>query len=146
MSYRAAIVLIENRQIALIERHRQGQHYFTFPGGHVDPGEMPEQAAVRETAEELGLKVVIKRLLAEIWWHGKPQYYYLVETIGGAFGTGTGEEILRPHPEKGTYRPLWTPVRGLLDLPVLPRSMAQIVVEAQSAGWPDPAPVLHDDK
>ena len=146
MSYRAAIALIENGQIALIERHRQGQHYYTFPGGHVDPGETPEQAAVRETAEELGLQVVIKRLLAEIWWHGKPQYYYLAETVGGVFGTGTGEEMLHPHLEKGTYRPLWTLVRDLLDLPILPRSMAEIVVEAQSAGWPDPAPVLHDDK
>jgi mutator protein MutT len=146
MSYRAAIVLIENGQIVLIERHRQGQHYYTFPGGHVDPGETPEQAAVRETTEELGLQVVIKRLLAEIWWHGKPQYYYLAETVGGIFGTGTGEEMLHPHPEKGTYRPLWAPVRGLLDLSILPRSMAKIVVGAQSAGWPDPAPVLHDEK
>jgi hypothetical protein len=92
------------------------------------------------------LQVVVKRLLVEIWWHGKPQYYYLVEADGGTFGTGTGEELLHPLPDKGTYRPLWTPVRDLLDLPVLPRSMAQIVVEAQSAGWPDPAPVLHDDK
>jgi 8-oxo-dGTP pyrophosphatase MutT (NUDIX family) len=146
MSYRAAIVLIENGQVALIERHRQGLHYFTFPGGHMDPGEAPEQAAVRETEEELGLQVVVKRLLAEIWWHGKPQYYYLVEANGGNFGTGIGEELLHPLPDKGTYRPLWTPVRDLLDLPVLPRSMAQIVVEAQSAGWPDPVPVLRDDK
>ena len=146
MSYRAAIILIENEQIALIERHRQGQHYFTFPGGHVDPCETSEQAAIRETAEELGLQVALKRLLAEIWWHSKPQYYYLAETVGGVFGTGTGEEILHPHPEKGTYRPLWTPVLGLLDLPILPRSMAQVVVDARSAGWPDPAPVLHDDE
>jgi len=146
MSYRAAVVLIENGQIALIERHRQGLHYFTFPGGHVDPGETPEQAAVRETAEELGLQVVVKRLLAEIWWHGKPQYYYLVKADGGNFGTGIGEELAQPLPDKGTYQPVWTPLRDLLDLPVLPRSMAQIVVEAQSAGWPDTVPVLHDDK
>jgi 8-oxo-dGTP diphosphatase len=146
MSYRAAIILIENGQIALIERHRQGMHYFTFPGGHVDPGEIPEQAAIRETEEELGLQVVIKRLLAEIWWHGKPQYYYLVEAVGGSFGTGTGEEMNRSLPEKGTYQPIWVPIRGLLDLPVQPRSLAQIVVEAQSAGWPDPAPVLHNEE
>ncbi len=57
MSYRAAIFLLEGDRVALIERHRQGQHYFTFPGGHVDEGETPEQAAVREAREELGLEV-----------------------------------------------------------------------------------------
>ncbi len=79
MSYRAAIILIEKGQIALVERYRQGLHYFTFPGGHVEPDETPEQAAIRETEEELGLEVVIERLVAEIWWHEKPQYYYLVK-------------------------------------------------------------------
>ena len=146
MSYRAAVILIENKRVALIERHRQGSHYFTFPGGHVDPGETPEQAAIRETKEELGLEVAIQRLLAEVWWHDKPQYYYLVETVGGIFGTGTGEEMISPLPEKGTYQPLWTPIHGLLDLPVLPRLVAEIVVKAQSAGWPDPPPVLHDQE
>jgi len=144
MSYRAAIVLIENGQIALVERHRQGLHYFTFPGGHVDSGETPEVAAIRETEEELGLQVVIKRLLAEIWYHGSPQFYYLVESIGGTFGTGTGEELIHPRPEKGTYTPMWMPLETLLEQPVLPRLLAQIVIEAQSAGWPDPPPVLHD--
>lgn len=145
MSYRAAVILIENGQVALIERHRQGRHYFTFPGGHVDPGETPEQAAVRETEEELGLKVELKRLLAEIWWHGKPQYYYLAEIVAGIFGTGRGKEILQPRPEKGTYEPVWVALGDLLEKPVQPRSMAEIVVRAQAGGWPEPPPVLHED-
>jgi len=146
MSYRAAIILLQDGQIALIERHRAGQHYFTFPGGHVEPGETPEQAALRETKEELGLDVTIQRLVAEIWWHDRPQFYYLVQAIGGDFGTGTGEEMHNPIPEKGLYLPTWIPVRVLLDLPVLPRSMARVVLQAQSTGWPDSAPVIHDEE
>ena len=145
MSYRAAIILLKDDQIALIERHRAGQHYFTFPGGHVEPGETPEQAAIRETKEELGIDVTIQRLAAVIWWHERPQYYYQVEATGGVFGTGTGEEMHSPLPERGTYQPTWVAVRDLLELPVLPRSLANIVVQAQSTGWPDPAPVLHDE-
>jgi 8-oxo-dGTP diphosphatase len=144
MSYRAAIVLIENGQIALVERHRDGLHYFTFPGGHVEPGETPEQAALRETEEELGLQVIIQRLLAVIWWREKPQYYYLVESSGGTFGTGTGDEMHHPSPERGTYKPVWISLKNLPNLPVLPHSLAQIIIEAQTGGWPDPAPVLHD--
>ncbi|HEY5158219.1 MAG TPA: NUDIX domain-containing protein, partial [Anaerolineales bacterium] len=68
MSYRAAILLLQDDKIALIERQRAGLHYFTFPGGHVEEGETPEQAAVREAAEELGLQVVIKKMLVRMGW------------------------------------------------------------------------------
>jgi ADP-ribose pyrophosphatase YjhB (NUDIX family) len=37
--------------------------YWTFPGGYVDFREMPEPAALRETVEEVGMKVTIERLL-----------------------------------------------------------------------------------
>ena len=37
--------------------------YWTFPGGYVDLGEMPEPAALRETVEEVGMNVAIERLL-----------------------------------------------------------------------------------
>ncbi|MCC6569407.1 MAG: NUDIX domain-containing protein, partial [Anaerolineales bacterium] len=60
MRTRAGVVLIENNKIALIERHRAGLEYFVFPGGGVDEGESPEQAAVREAMEELGVEVVVK--------------------------------------------------------------------------------------
>jgi 8-oxo-dGTP diphosphatase len=144
MSYRAAVVLVENGQLAMIERYRQDLHYFTFPGGHVEPGEEPELAAVREAEEELGLTVVVKRLLAVIWWHGKPQYHYLVESAGGTFGTGTGEEMTSPSPEKGTYNPVWMPLDDLLNQPVWPRLMAEMVVKAQSEGWSETPPVIHE--
>src|SRR4026207_1144316 len=66
MRTRAGIVLIEDDKVALIERHRAGLEYFVFPGGGVDPGETPEQAAVREAREELGIEVAIQRKLVEI--------------------------------------------------------------------------------
>jgi 8-oxo-dGTP diphosphatase len=145
MSYRAAIILLQADKIALIERHRAGMHYFTFPGGHVEIGEKPEQAAVREAREELGLDVSIQRLLAEIWWHDKPQYYYLVEAVSGDFGTGTGDEMQHNLPERGSYWPVWVPVEDLRDIPVLPKVMAELILNARSAGWPDPVPVLYNE-
>ncbi len=33
---RAGIILIEDGKLALMERHKQGRHYFAFPGGGVD--------------------------------------------------------------------------------------------------------------
>ena len=132
MSYRAGIVLVQDGKIALIERYCGGRHYFTFPGGHIDEDETPEQAAVRETEEELGLQVTLKQLLAQIGWQGKWQYYYLVDISGGIFGSGCGEEILAPRPACGTYHPMWMPVAELLDQPVLPRELAELVFRAVS--------------
>ncbi len=142
MSYRAAILLLQDDKIALIERHRQGFHYFTFPGGHVEEGETPEQAAVRETLDELGLEVVLRKLVARMGWQGKWQYYYLAEVTGGVFGTGRGEEMLDTLPGRGTYRPMWMPLAELLDQPVKPREMAEIVVRFSIQGWPEEPVVI----
>ncbi len=145
MSYRAGIILLQDDKIALIERHRLGLHYFTFPGGHVDEGETPEQAAIRETEEELGLQVTLKQLLARYGWHGKWQYYYLVEVIGGEFGTGQGEEMHDPTPEHGTYHPVWMPVADLLSRPVLPSQLAELVVHGVQSGWPAQPVVFQEE-
>ena len=140
MRIRAVAVLIENDQIALMERHRSGRHYFSFPGGGVDAGETPEQAVVREMMEETGLHVVVRRKLATVWFKGNRQEFFLVETLGGEFGTGTGEEY-QEHPtfnshSVGTYHPLWMPVSELLNNPVLPVEMAERVVRSRLEGWP----------
>ena len=92
MRVRAGIVLIRDGKVALIERHRAGMDYYVFPGGGMDDGETPEQAAVREAMEELGIEVAIQQKIAEIQLGQKSrQVYFLVEQTGGEFGTGVGE-------------------------------------------------------
>ena len=141
MSYRAAIILIKDDKVALIERHRQGLTYFTFPGGHVDEGETPEQAAVRETMEELGLEVTLKKLVARLSWQGKWQYYYLAEITGGVFGTGAGQEMINPRPERGSYLPLWMSIVDLANQPIKPRQVVDLLLLSMKEGWPE-SPVI----
>jgi 8-oxo-dGTP diphosphatase len=91
MRIRAGIVLIQNGNVVLIERHRAGVDYFVFPGGGMDEGETPEQAALREAMEELGIEVAIRQKVAIIHLGQKSrQVYFLVEQTGGQFGTGCG--------------------------------------------------------
>jgi ADP-ribose pyrophosphatase YjhB (NUDIX family) len=52
----------EEQGIVLIER-KNPPHGWALPGGFVDYGESLEQAAVREAAEETGLKVELVELL-----------------------------------------------------------------------------------
>jgi diadenosine hexaphosphate hydrolase (ATP-forming) len=48
-------VILENGCLLLIMmRNLKGEKVWTFPKGHIEPGETPEAAAVREVAEETG--------------------------------------------------------------------------------------------
>ncbi|MDH6138322.1 8-oxo-dGTP diphosphatase [Kitasatospora sp. GP30] len=61
----AAIVIREGRVLMVRRRVSEGQLLWQFPAGKIEPGESPEEAAVRETAEEMGLNVAGIRVLGE---------------------------------------------------------------------------------
>lgn len=146
MRTRAGIILIENDKVALIERHRAGLDYYVFPGGGVDEGETPEQAAVREAMEEMGVEVRIKQKVVVLHFDLSTQVYFLVERVGGEFGSGTGEEFTDSDPsdpEDGIYIPIWMPIGELpLHEKVFPESVAKLLLKAQTAGWSDEAVVI----
>ena len=151
MRVRAGVVLIENGRVALIERHRAGKHYFVFPGGGVDEGETPEQAAIREMEEETGLSVSVQRKLAEIHFGLSEQIYYLVDRLDGKFGTGTGVEFTDSDPDdptEGIYLPVWMPLEELpLHHNVYPEDVAALVTNSPKAGWPEePIVVVEHEK
>jgi len=140
MRIRAGIVLIEDNKVALIERHRAGLNYFVFPGGGVNEGESPEQAAIREAMEELGIQVAIKQKVAEIQLGRKSrQVYFLVEQMGGEFGTGAGEEYTDADPndpDEGIYIPIWMPIDELsLHKNIHPADVARLVIRSRQEGW-----------
>lgn len=57
---RAACVITRSsgstEEVLILQESQPGR--WDIPGGSIDPGELPAQAAIRETLEETGLKVV----------------------------------------------------------------------------------------
>lgn len=86
---RACGALIHSDSILMVRHVEPTRSYWTLPGGGVEAGETPAEAAVREMWEETGLRVKAVRLLWEsAYGHGtrtSPEYCYLVAT--GAEGT-----------------------------------------------------------
>ena len=72
---------------------RDSYRNWGFPKGHLEPGEMPEVAALREVSEETGLADVgLRGAIETIDWHfrfrgrliHKVCYFYLMETSSAA--------------------------------------------------------------
>ena len=79
------IPVIDNKVVLLKRGIEPSYGKWVFPGGFMDRGERVEEAAVRETWEEVNLKVEIKRLLNVYSYRGQPTVIivYLVEVVGG---------------------------------------------------------------
>ena len=123
---RAAVILVENNQVALIKRIRNNSVYYVFPGGEIDEGEDPETAAKREAFEELGVKVNVSECLSKVEFNGT-QYFFLAEIVDGTFGTGQGEEYTGVNSDRGTYLPIWINIETLSNLEVKPKEVAMKV-------------------
>lgn len=135
--WRSAVILVQDGRVALIERRRSGRLYYVFPGGGIEPGESPAQAAIREVQEELGLEVRLGPLLARVFYRGNRQYYFRATEVRGHFGTGSGPEMdATDDSATGSYKPVWVQITDLPLLTIYPQAVADVVFRSLDNGWP----------
>ncbi|WP_307155799.1 NUDIX hydrolase [Demequina sp. NBRC 110052] len=109
-------------------RNRAGRLEWCLPKGHIEHGETPEIAAVREIAEETGIDAEIIQPIGVIdyWFTGedrrvhKTVHHYLLEARGGVITTEND-------PDHEAEVADWIPVTQLVQRLAFPneRKMAQ---------------------
>ncbi|MDQ3065279.1 MAG: NUDIX domain-containing protein [bacterium] len=113
-------IVIHDGSMLLMERRRDGMHYFSIPGGGVDGDEKPEDVVVRELYEEASVKVNPKQLLYDVTdlVDGHRHFIYLCEYISGT-------PVLHPESEEANsgpnqlFQPGWVPIASLESLSFL---------------------------
>lgn len=110
------VVIDAQRRVLVIERdvQRDGRlvHEVRLPKGHIDPGETPEQAALREVGEESGywdLEIVADLGTARSEFdfcgkhHVRDERYYLMRLTSSE---NRGQKM-HPGSEEALFRPKW---------------------------------------
>jgi 8-oxo-dGTP pyrophosphatase MutT (NUDIX family) len=132
-SRRGAVLLLfgQQRDLLLTERaHDMRSHpgQVSFPGGSIDPGETPREAALREAVEETGLRsdgVEVFGQLPELWL---PPSDFAVTPILGWWAEESPVGVVDPAEVHAVYR---VAVEELLD-------PAHRVSVRHPSGWTGP--------
>lgn len=118
-----AIIVDGGKVLMIRRRQREGKLSWAFPGGGIEAGETAEQAAVRETLEEVGLEVKAVQVIgARIHPDtGADMTYVACELVGGEARVADADELAEvawlTHGQIPEHVPwgLYPPVQVYLD-------------------------------
>lgn len=93
----STVVIVDGR-VLLVERGKGAPRgLWSFPGGHVEPGEKVRDAAIREVAEETGLDIEITGLVdvRDVLYSrpdGSLRLHYVLNVFSGRLRNGSAAE------------------------------------------------------
>lgn len=126
MIQRAAVIVIKNNKILLIYRRKNDAEYFAVPGGHIENGESPEIAAIRELREETNLNTEIDYLFLENEsnkWHN---YFYMAKNAEGE--SRLSAEELERNSKENFYELKWVDLSKISEINLLPIKLKEKII------------------
>jgi 8-oxo-dGTP diphosphatase len=90
-----AVIVADGKLLLIRRRQREGDLLWALPGGAIEAGETPEEAAVRETVEETGLVVHAAKVLGERVHPktGRAMTYVACEVLQGEAKVADADEL-----------------------------------------------------
>jgi 8-oxo-dGTP pyrophosphatase MutT (NUDIX family) len=92
----AAVVVRDGDGRVLLVRHSYGKERWSLPGGEVDPGESPAEAAVREAREEAGVEVELDHLIGVYYLRSRKnglRFMFAAHIVSGEPSAADADEI-----------------------------------------------------
>lgn len=106
-------IVVRDGKLLLIERWRDNLHYYSIPGGGIEPGETLETAAIREIKEETSCEVKLEQLLYVMKSGDRDHHIYLCEYISGeAHLPADSPEALENDPNN-RFEPCWRAIESI---------------------------------
>jgi 1-acyl-sn-glycerol-3-phosphate acyltransferase len=125
-------IVIKDEKLLVIERNKNGEQYYTLPGGHLEDGETAKIAAEREILEETGVEAAAFRELYKYYFKGSRaegyQTFFVCEHKNGEPHETDAEEYTDTTRANGTYKPMWLPIKDLRQLPLKPRCIKKQLI------------------
>ncbi len=123
-------IVVHEDQVLLMERWRDGRHYYSIPGGGIEAGETPEAAAQRELVEEMGVYIVPERPLYKVFMDHTEHIIFLAEYLSGEPKLQAGSQEWLKQDKRNRFKPVWIPKADIGSLPLgvwepLKRQLAQ---------------------
>ncbi len=115
---RAAVLIVEDGRVLLMRRRKHGSEYYVVPGGGIESGETPEEAAIREAKEEAGLDVAPAKKLGAFRHEGRMTHYFLAASRRGQSRIGSPERERRS--AGNVYELEWVDAARIGDIPLRP--------------------------
>lgn len=140
--HRAGAIVVHNGKLLVNWRWKNSREFYVLPGGETEPGEMPEQAVVRELHEEASITATVDRLLYEVHYPDIDSIhrYFLCQYVAG------NPEIRVDAEEQATnaqgddvIRPKWLPTTELSSITLYPLEIRDALVIDIPAGFPGAA-------
>ena len=120
LSQRASLILVNHHQeLLLIHRVRNDRQYWVFPGGNVEAGEEPVEAAKREAREETSIELGSVKKVLELENQGRLETYFLSYVGNLKVKLGSGPEQIRKS-DVNQYHLKWVRVEQLHSISLYP--------------------------
>lgn len=123
---RPATIVIKDKKVLLVSSKYNDEEFYLFPGGGMEFGETIEEAAIRETFEETGVKVKIKDLFhvneyiySEDWNKRSVSMFFIAEVV----------EILEPTTDdEGKIKEVkWIKLSELDNYEIKPKRIVEMI-------------------